>query len=50
MLLRSLITFVINVSIVQHYAAAQAIAPSYDRVKDVIYGRSWGTSLTMDMA
>jgi len=49
MLLRSLITFVINVSIVQHYAAAQAIAPSYDRVKDVIYGRSWGTSLTMDV-
>ena len=29
--------------------AAQATAPTFDRTKDVIYGRSWGTSLTMDV-
>jgi acetyl esterase/lipase len=49
MLIRSLLTLLINISIVQHYAAAQTTAPSFDRAKDVIYGRSWGTSLTMDV-
>ncbi len=53
MLLRSLITFVVNVSVFHQFAAAQeaaaAAAPSFERTRDVIYGRSWGTSLTMDV-
>src|SRR5215218_9288022 len=49
MLLRSPLTFLINVSIYQQYATAQAAAPTYDRARDVIYGRANGTSLTMDV-
>ena len=52
MVLRSLLTLVVNLAIVNHYAAAQtqpAAAPQFDRARDVIYGRSWGTSLTMDV-
>jgi acetyl esterase/lipase len=49
MVIRLLLTLVIHVSIVTHYAAAQARVESFDRARDVIYGRSWGTSLTMDV-
>lgn len=30
-------------------SATKPAAPEYDRTRDVIYGRSWGTSLTMDV-
>src|SRR5688500_2671305 len=52
MVLRSLLTLFVNLAIVNHYASAQtqpAAVPQFDRARDVIYGRSWGTSLTMDV-
>ena len=54
MLLRSLLALLVNLSIVNHYVAAQtqpatATAPQFERTRDVIYGRSYGMSLTMDI-
>lgn len=51
MLLRSLLILVGHMLIVHQVAAGQAQAPeeTYDRTRDVIYGRSWGMSLTMDV-
>ncbi|MDQ3441801.1 MAG: alpha/beta hydrolase [Planctomycetota bacterium] len=54
MLIRSLLTLVVNLWIVNHYVSAQTqpavpTAVPFDRARDVIYGRSWGTSLTMDV-
>jgi acetyl esterase/lipase len=49
MIMRSFLTLFIHVSICNHIAAAQAQAEEFDRARDVIYGRSWGTSLTMDV-
>ncbi len=49
MLLRALLILVVHVSIFNPIAAAQAPAVPYERTRDVIYGRSWGTSLTMDV-
>lgn len=51
MLLRALLTLTIQIAILSPAAivAAQAPEASYDRTRDVIYGRLWGTSLTMDV-
>lgn len=49
--LRSLLTFVVHVSIILQVVVAQAQAREepFDRARDVIYGRLWGASLTMDV-
>ena len=51
MIARSVLTFFIHLAVCQHVANAQAPAAGqhFDRARDVIYGRSWGTSLTMDV-
>ncbi|HEV2295540.1 MAG TPA: alpha/beta hydrolase [Tepidisphaeraceae bacterium] len=47
MLLRSLLTVVFHLTVISQLTHAQA--ETYDRSRDVIYGRSWGMSLTMDV-
>ncbi|MGB7159710.1 MAG: alpha/beta hydrolase [Tepidisphaeraceae bacterium] len=49
MILRSLLTLLVHASICNQVAVAQAQAETFDRATNVIYGRSWGTALTMDV-
>ncbi len=48
MLIRALLTLLVHFSIVNQIDA-RAQSNTFDRTRDVIYGRSWGTSLTMDV-